>query len=84
MPILCSFLFLLLHETALQRPRTVILADDEDSQKSSDGDGNGSTASSKSNGGGSNVRGMILPFQPLTMTFHNVNYYVDMPKVGGL
>lgn len=24
--------------------------------------------------------GMILPFQPLTMTFHNVNYYVDMPK----
>ena len=26
-------------------------------------------------------RGMILPFTPLTMTFHNVNYYVDMPKV---
>ncbi|XP_074329259.1 ABC transporter G family member 31-like isoform X2 [Apium graveolens] len=25
-------------------------------------------------------KGMILPFQPLTMTFHNVNYYVDMPK----
>ncbi|KAL5742271.1 hypothetical protein ACOSP7_029003 [Xanthoceras sorbifolium] len=23
---------------------------------------------------------MILPFQPLTMTFHNVNYFVDMPK----
>lgn len=26
-------------------------------------------------------KGMILPFQPLTMTFHNVNYFVDMPKV---
>ncbi|CAH2060102.1 unnamed protein product, partial [Thlaspi arvense] len=25
-------------------------------------------------------KGMILPFKPLTMTFHNVNYYVDMPK----
>ncbi|XP_039132009.1 ABC transporter G family member 31 isoform X2 [Dioscorea cayenensis subsp. rotundata] len=25
-------------------------------------------------------RGMILPFTPLTMTFHNVNYFVDMPK----
>ncbi|XP_068641438.1 ABC transporter G family member 31 [Aristolochia californica] len=25
-------------------------------------------------------RGMILPFQPLSMTFHNVNYFVDMPK----
>lgn len=26
-------------------------------------------------------KGMILPFQPLSMTFHNVNYFVDMPKV---
>ncbi|OVA02681.1 ABC transporter-like [Macleaya cordata] len=25
-------------------------------------------------------KGMILPFKPLTMTFHNVNYFVDMPK----
>ncbi|XP_059626494.1 ABC transporter G family member 31-like [Cornus florida] len=25
-------------------------------------------------------KGMILPFTPLTMTFHNVNYFVDMPK----
>ncbi|XP_066345250.1 ABC transporter G family member 51 isoform X1 [Miscanthus floridulus] len=25
-------------------------------------------------------KGMILPFQPLTMTFHNINYFVDMPK----
>ncbi|KAM3285532.1 hypothetical protein P3S67_024331 [Capsicum chacoense] len=25
-------------------------------------------------------KGMILSFQPLTMTFHNVNYFVDMPK----
>ncbi|KAJ4725593.1 Pleiotropic drug resistance ABC transporter [Melia azedarach] len=29
---------------------------------------------------GCKKKGMILPFQPLTMTFHNVNYYVDMPK----
>ncbi|KAF5739187.1 ABC transporter G family member 31 [Tripterygium wilfordii] len=26
-------------------------------------------------------KGMILPFQPLTMTFLNVNYFVDMPKL---
>ncbi|KAK9734714.1 hypothetical protein RND81_04G158400 [Saponaria officinalis] len=25
-------------------------------------------------------KGMILPFQPLSMTFHNVSYFVDMPK----
>ncbi|KAJ9698671.1 hypothetical protein PVL29_007638 [Vitis rotundifolia] len=29
---------------------------------------------------GSKKKGMSLPFQPLTMTFHNVNYFVDMPK----
>lgn len=35
------------------------------------------------NSGKSDVskRGMILPFEPLIMTFHNVNYFVDMPKV---
>ncbi|KAG9455141.1 hypothetical protein H6P81_008045 [Aristolochia fimbriata] len=26
------------------------------------------------------ARGMILPFEPLSMTFQNVNYFVDMPK----
>lgn len=25
-------------------------------------------------------KGMILPFEPLALTFHNVNYYVDMPS----
>ncbi|XP_042513197.1 ABC transporter G family member 31-like isoform X2 [Macadamia integrifolia] len=25
-------------------------------------------------------KGMILPFQPLSMTFHHINYFVDMPK----
>ncbi|KAA3458575.1 ABC transporter G family member 31-like [Gossypium australe] len=28
---------------------------------------------------GSSKKGMILPFEPLAMTFHNVNYFVDMP-----
>ena len=26
-------------------------------------------------------KGMTLPFQPLSLTFHNVCYYVDMPPV---
>ena len=26
------------------------------------------------------ARGMVLPFQPLALTFHHVNFYVDMPK----
>ena len=31
--------------------------------------------------GRARTRGMVLPFQPLALTFQNVNYYVDMPKV---
>lgn len=64
----------------LQKPRTVIDDDDEESEKSSEGDGNGSVACTKPTGGDIKAKGMILPFEPLTMTFHNVNYYVDMPK----
>lgn len=26
-------------------------------------------------------RGMVLPFQPLSMAFNHINYYVDMPAV---
>ncbi|XP_055832839.1 ABC transporter G family member 31-like isoform X1 [Solanum dulcamara] len=44
----------------------------------------GSSKNSESNGdpcpGMTKKRGMILPFQPLAMTFHNVKYFVDMPK----
>ncbi|KAF5193110.1 Abc transporter g family member, partial [Thalictrum thalictroides] len=29
---------------------------------------------------GTSKKGMILPFQPLSMTFQNVNYFVDTPK----
>lgn len=78
---LCS---LSLHATALKKPRAVTNNEDEDSQKSYDNVDNESTKSSKSTGGESKNKGMILPFQPLTMTFHNVNYYVDMPKVNGM
>lgn len=26
-------------------------------------------------------RGMVLPFEPLSLSFNQVNYYVDMPAV---
>jgi hypothetical protein len=26
-------------------------------------------------------KGMVLPFQPLSMCFRNINYYVDVPEV---
>ncbi|KAK9715289.1 hypothetical protein RND81_06G154800 [Saponaria officinalis] len=31
------------------------------------------------NGKGFTQRGMVLPFQPLSMTFSNINYFVDVP-----
>lgn len=27
------------------------------------------------------ARGMVLPFEPLSLVFNHVNYYVDMPAV---
>lgn len=26
-------------------------------------------------------KGMVLPFQPVSLAFENVNYYIDMPNV---
>lgn len=59
----------------IKKAQTVILQDaPEDDQ--GDGKASGSTPPAD----GAKQKGMILPFQPLTMTFHNVNYFVDMPK----
>ncbi|XP_054790659.1 ABC transporter G family member 31-like [Prosopis cineraria] len=64
----------------------------DDLENNSTGDGNAvafsahndnqvnKMSSTMSPGKGSKAKGMILPFQQLTMTFHEVNYFVDMPK----
>lgn len=31
--------------------------------------------------GSQGQKGMVLPFDPLHLTFHDLNYYVDLPKV---
>lgn len=31
--------------------------------------------------GGQRRRGMVLPFEPLSLAFNHVNYFVDMPVV---
>ena len=33
-------------------------------------------------GSGGSSKGMILPFEPLHLTFHDMWYRVDLPKVG--
>lgn len=52
-----------------------MLDDEEDLKESS--------TASKSSGDDGKAKGMILPFESMTMTFHDINYYVDMPKLGG-
>ncbi|RHN67618.1 putative iron-chelate-transporting ATPase [Medicago truncatula] len=64
-----SLRFLSWHATAIKKPKAITEDEVEDSEKSSE-----------SNAKESKSKGMILPFEPLTMTFHNVNYYVDMPQ----
>lgn len=45
-----------------------------------DGNSNNSGSNGDPGTGMTRKKGMILPFKPLTMTFHNVKYFVDMPK----
>ncbi|XP_020230451.1 ABC transporter G family member 31, partial [Cajanus cajan] len=67
----------------IRKPRTVMPSDD-DSEKNSSRDVsnkvNEMSTRARPAREDSTKKGMILPFQPLTMTFHNVNYFVDMPK----
>ncbi|GJV37684.1 ABC transporter G family member 35-like protein [Tanacetum coccineum] len=47
--------------------------------------GHGAESSSRNatNGdaNGASIKGMVLPFSPLAMSFDNMNYYVDMPVI---
>lgn len=48
----------------------------EGSGKNTSEDINSNSAASATN-----KKGMVLPFQPLSLSFEHVNYYVDMPAV---
>lgn len=39
------------------------------------------THGNNSSTAGESRRGMVLPFQPLSLVFDHMNYYVDMPAV---
>ncbi|KAL3616200.1 ABC transporter G member 31 [Castilleja foliolosa] len=65
----------------IAKSQTIVPSEDDKEHidiRGQSGNNKSNTVSSGNNG--SKMKGMILPFQPLTMTFHNVNYYVDMPK----
>ncbi|XP_023513303.1 ABC transporter G family member 31-like [Cucurbita pepo subsp. pepo] len=72
----------LAHLHPLRKAQTVILADTNEADSTANNRveqvPNSSQTSPHADRKGK--KGMILPFQPLTMTFHNVNYFVDTPK----
>ncbi|KAG2673155.1 hypothetical protein I3760_13G076600 [Carya illinoinensis] len=85
--ILYAFLFnnivtwALTYLNPLRKAQAVIPLDATEENSAADVGGQGSESVSPASATkGSKKKGMILPFQPLTMTFHNVNYFVDMPK----
>ncbi|WOL15675.1 hypothetical protein Cni_G24456 [Canna indica] len=67
------------------KAQAVIATDSEENDKSSQAAPTSKPKDSKGiSEGKSSKKGMTLPFQALAMTFHNVNYFVDMPKVDDL
>nr|XP_023882215.1 ABC transporter G family member 31-like isoform X3 [Quercus suber] len=64
----------------LRKAKTVIPLNVAEKNLALNGGGGGSKFCPPSAEEDSKKKGMILPFQPLTMTFLNVNYFVDMPK----
>ncbi|PPS13301.1 hypothetical protein GOBAR_AA07350 [Gossypium barbadense] len=64
---------------ALSRGKAIVPEDTKEDSVTKDVESKKLTSDSAS-AQGSSKKGMILPFEPLAMTFHNVNYFVDMPR----
>ncbi|KAF3954570.1 hypothetical protein CMV_020101 [Castanea mollissima] len=64
----------------LRKAKTVMSLNVAEKNSALNGGGGGSKFDPPSAEEDRKKKGMILPFQPLTMTFLNVNYFVDMPK----
>lgn len=64
----------------LRKAQTVIPTEEAEDNLSADGVSGNDTELKTSAVDDSKKKGMILPFKPLTMTFNNLNYFVDMPK----
>lgn len=62
----------------IRRSQSIIPPESEETSKSDGPTISNANGTSVENG--VKKKGMILPFQPLAMTFHKVNYFVDMPK----
>ncbi|CAI0544499.1 unnamed protein product [Linum tenue] len=76
--VLFTVFFNLVVTAALKRAQTINPVDP--SEEGSDNQLSKKTKAAEGHDERTKQTGMILPFQPLTMTFSKVNYFVDMPK----
>ncbi|XP_004291541.1 PREDICTED: pleiotropic drug resistance protein 2-like [Fragaria vesca subsp. vesca] len=63
----------------LGETKTLIENDDAESNRKRRSNPEGIDMQVRNAQGGQAKRGMVLPFQPLSLAFNHVNYYVDMP-----
>ncbi|CAF2122931.1 unnamed protein product [Brassica rapa] len=69
------YIIALMYLNPLGNSKATVAEEDKDKQKGTEG----SLVELSSRSSNGPKRGMVLPFQPLSLAFNNVNYYVDMP-----
>ncbi|WZZ39913.1 hypothetical protein YC2023_036172 [Brassica napus] len=69
------YIIALMYLNPLGDSKATVAEEDKDKQKGTEG----SLVELSSRSSNGPKRGMVLPFQPLSLAFNNVNYYVDMP-----
>ncbi|CAH8257288.1 unnamed protein product [Arabidopsis lyrata] len=69
------YILALMYLNPLGNSKAAVVEEGKEKQKATEG----SVLELNSSSGHGTKRGMVLPFQPLSLAFKNVNYYVDMP-----
>ncbi|WZY81874.1 hypothetical protein YC2023_028258 [Brassica napus] len=69
------YIIALMYLNPLGDSKATVVEEDKDKQKGTEG----SLVELSSRSSNGPKRGMVLPFQPLSLAFNSVNYYVDMP-----
>ncbi|KAL1224342.1 ABC transporter G family member 34 [Cardamine amara subsp. amara] len=73
------YIIALMYLNPLGNSKATVVEEGKDKQKGTSHGTEGSVVELTSSSTHGPKRGMVLPFQPLSLAFNNVNYYVDMP-----
>ncbi|CAH2059084.1 unnamed protein product [Thlaspi arvense] len=73
------YIIALMYLNPLGNSKATVVEESKNKQKGNNRGVEGSLVELNSRSSNGPKRGMVLPFQPLSLAFNNVNYYVDMP-----